>query len=284
MKVRIILIALSVAVITGWFLVRGRAGGGRAPDAEESGGFPRPAPRVHRVREVKQDAAKLPPLEALTQDQWADPDLAGDVAAALVELAQRDRSAALAWLNKAPEATRDKLREDFACAFVAVDPSFVMEVLSDSLDVGKSAEIIRQAAMEFANQHPDEAIGWAQSQPDEEARALVLGAVLSDLSQTKGSEAAGQLDLLPLGHVRDRTTVEVIQRWAQQDVTAASAYVLGLRGAVAVDSVSSLVSIWATSDRGAAEKWVGSLAPGDLRQAGEAALAGVPKGEMKRKP
>lgn len=215
---------------------------------------------------------------------WLDPDQIDALSTALVNWAATDRAAAAAFLSQIPAAARHRCRDDLASSLIATDPAFALGLLDEDPSSAPPPGWVRQAAMEYAATHPDTGLAWALAQPDAEVRAQALSAVLTVLAASQPTTAMQHLHELPAGPLRDRTTVEILQRWVQTDPLAAAGFVTTMKGPLAADAAVSIVPIWAAADHATASRWVEDLADPALRAAATAALPPPPPAPAAQPP
>lgn len=120
--------------------------------------------------------------------------------------------------------------------------------------------MLKQAAMEYATRSLDEALRWASDQPDAANRDLLLAAVFCVMSQSQPKVAAQQVhEGIRDPDVRDRTLVEISQRWAQQDLKEAAGFVSRQESQVAIPAAIQLTSRWPEADASSCVAWISQL-------------------------
>lgn len=163
---------------------------------------------------------------------WAEQLPAGDARAAAlsevaVEWANADLKSAAAWAQQLPEpAERQTALLDMANEVVRTAP---MEALRLAVELPADAnrdETIRRAAMEWAEQDGPGATEWAKQIADGALREKVMAAEAVAWAETAPEAAATfAVESLPSGRLLEDTVISIVQRWAQQQPTAASAWV-----------------------------------------------------------
>lgn len=182
----------------------------------------------------------------------------------MVELRQR-REAAEA-LPEGP--ARAEALSAVAWNALEVDPELSRHLL-DELEPGSPGRVrlIGHLAMRLAEQSPEQAAAWAGSleQDAERHEAVARIAVIRANSDPVGAtewlfEQVGE------GRVRDRSTVQIVQRWAQSDPAAAAEWIESFpSGRLRVASLRGCLDPWIRADPGAVASWMSGLDDAGLR-------------------
>jgi hypothetical protein len=189
---------------------------------------------------------------------------------------------------------RALLRESFDTALASEDPAEKVNALEriawDGIDV--DPELSREAfamlpldsearsklaahfAMRLAEADPAQAVEWARGLGEGE-REEALGRVAVVISAKEPERAAELIaEHLPAGSRRDRAVVQVVQRWTQQEPSAAAEWV-GAFDAGAARSAGLKVALagWLEEDAASAARWIGDREDATLRMECLAATA-----------
>lgn len=223
------------------------------------------------------EAGETPQLEAsvvlagATVREWADLGGSSELIGALVQWSEDDPDAAVAWLAQIPAGVRETAQRELAGALMSRRPLEAITLLSALPQSGLNAQMLRQAAMEYAMVNPEEARRWALDQPDEQTRALLLGAALCVQASDQPAEAAKGLNDLPGGFDQEVVWIEVIERWAQVNAIEAAAFVADVSGPVSIPAVENLMVAWALRDPDGSYRWALERADFWVREAAIAA-------------
>lgn len=122
-------------------------------------------------------------------------------------------------------------------------------------------ELIARSCAQLASANPDTSIAWAKSIPDNSLRELVISEMATAMGESD-PVAAAQLALqsLPPGKAQDDAVVGIVQRWVQNDASAAANWVSQFPSGQLRDyAQENLVKLWADQDLTAAGKWAENL-------------------------
>lgn len=212
-------------------------------------------------------------LDRATERDWTDLETCDELIGALVQWSEADPDAAIAWLVRVPIDVRQTAQREVAGAILSRRPKEAIALLSALPQSDLHAQMMRQAAMEYAEANPEEARRWALHQSDEQTRAMLLGATLCVQASDRPAEAAEGLGELSGRGDHEVVLMEVIQRWAQVNAVRASVFVANVSGPVSIPAVESLMAAWALRDPEGSFRWASERADLQVREAAIAAWA-----------
>lgn len=214
-------------------------------------------------------AESRPPLEvdaapaALTRvsiKEWQDPEKRERHLSYLRRWSSSEPSACLEWVKSLPDDLAAILITEIAGGLMQSQPEEAVRFVEE-LPAGEMRDaMLKQAAMEYATSSLDQALKWAGDQPDAANRDLLLAAVYCVMSQSQPKQAAEKV-LSDVGDLetRDRTLVEISQRWARQNLREAAVFVSRQEARVAIPAAVQLISQWPESDARACVEWISKL-------------------------
>ncbi len=214
-------------------------------------------------------AESRPPLEvdaasaALTRisiKEWQDPETRDRHLAYLRRWSANEPAACLEWVKSLPDDLAAILITEIAGGLMQSQPEEAVRFVEE-LPTGEMRDaMLKQAAMEYATSSLDQALKWAGDQPDAANRDLLLAAVYCVMSQSQPKQAAEKV-LSDVGDLetRDRTLVEISQRWARQNIREAAVFVSQQEARVAIPAAVQLISQWPESDARACVEWISKL-------------------------
>jgi O-succinylbenzoate synthase len=132
---------------------------------------------------------------------------------------------------------------------------------------------LREALGEWALSEPAAALAWLEEHPlkDQEAQAARQAALAISWAEGTPAEAAtfALENISPATQSQKVAVVAVVQRWAQQDGSAAAKFVSALPDSpLRTNAATELVAIWAEQDVQPPAQWIESLTdPSPLRDA-----------------
>ncbi len=214
---------------------------GNEPETKPSRTEPRP-PRA---------AADEPDSRTILRDSFAAALASGDAAAA------------------------EKTLEQIAWDAIDVDPDLSREAFAKlSPDSPARAKLAAHFAMRLAENDPQQAIGWALGLGQGE-REEALGRVAVVISAKDPARAAGLIAAhLPAGSPRDRTVVQVVQRWAQSEPSSATEWIAAFdAGAARSAGLKEALAGWLDKDTASAAAWIATRTDETLRMEALAATA-----------
>jgi len=224
----------------------------RKPSGESPVSFPEEDARL-KDRSVDSDVDELDPRELVRS--------AYDEALTLDDVAERQRAmAGVAW------------------DAIELDPELAQQAF-DQLQTGseESKQLIGHFVMRLAAEDGDAAVEWARSLEDSGERSEALGRVAVVLANTD-PQAAGEIVIgeMEAGRARDRSTVQVVQRWSQAEPKAALDWAVSLESRPARQAgMKEAVARWMAADDEAVAVWLSSVDEGRLRSEGVLATAEV---------
>ena len=261
-------IALIGIVATSFATLYHGVGGGEKADSRQEVVTTRNQPE-HRP---KHPTPLLPNVEMVRElskvpvSQWQDAEARAEIVSLLLRWAARSPADCVIWVRTLPEDIREPVLMEISGSLTAAAPEQALIFANEMVPGPVCDEMIRQLAMEFATRQPDEALAWAHQQTDPTTRDLLLSAVFNVQSGTSPRFAAEGALLIEDRALRDRTLVEISQRWAQQNPTEAAAFVTTLDGPLIVPAAVQLTSLWPPSDAESCLKWIASLPTADGRK------------------
>lgn len=192
----------------------------------------------------------------------------------LVDLANESIEAVAARIEAIPDPWRETIQFEVAASRIAEAPEDALFLAQDLPPGHKNDELLRHAAMEFAESDAERALAWIEEQEDEKTAHVLLSGVLVVLAkQDPGRAADLAVAGLTDGALRDRTLAEILVRWASSSPESAADFLLESAPRVALSVVGPIVSRWNEGDPEATERWISGLNDPELR---EAARRGVP--------
>lgn len=173
---------------------------------------------------------------------------------------------------------QQKALEQVAWDAVELDPAIAQDAL-DQLTPGSPAAVrlIGHFAMRMADDDPASAIEWVNELENEDERAEAFGRIAVVWSNSEPESAAALVMAeMPPGRPRDRTCVQLVQRWSQQDPKAAISWAVDLENQSARQAgIQAAMSEWVVNGGEEAEAWVLATEEGAPRTEAEVALAKV---------
>lgn len=178
-------------------------------------------------------------------------------------------------------ALEDSPEQQQALATVAwdaieLDPDLAQEAF-DRLEEGSEASrrLIGHFVMRLADEDPTAALEWARGLEDESERSEALGRAAVVISNAD-PQTAGDIVLNEMspGRPRDRSAVQVVQRWSQGDPQSALMWAESLESRPARQAgMVEAVGRWMGSDESACVDWVVSVEEGRARSEAVFAVA-----------
>lgn len=217
-------------------------------------------PRAPEAPRASEHADTPAAVTRVSLQDWRDPETRNKPLAALLHWSAIEPAACLAWVKTLPADLAAILITEIAGGLMQSQPEEAVRFVEE-LPTGDTRDaMLKQAAMEYATSSLDRAVEWASGQPDAENRDLLLAAVYCVMSQCHPQQAAEQVrEVIGDPEVRDRTLVEITQRWAQQDLKEAAAFVTRQEAKVAIPAAFQLTSRWPESDASSCVTWISGL-------------------------
>ena len=256
------------------------AASGRGSISGYSAGSPLPAgetlhapsgaatPRESSVRQREETSSEARRNQLMTacEADWACPEKGPILRKALANWAIEDVEACAAWLKIQSPVLGESLALDVAGSLIA-DSALSAFLLLNEFPAGpKMDEMMRQAAMELATADSAAAQQWANSQPDPAASELLWSAVATVMAENTPEDAlSAALEHLTDPIVRDRVTLEIVQRWMQNDVSAAASHTLTLNGAAGRAAAHAVAGYWSRANSEQCESWIASITNPELK-------------------
>lgn len=229
------------------------------PDAA-SGPVPRQGARPELPRPPTGRGAEAPAAVSRTSiADWKDEETRARPLAALLKWSSSEPEACLAWVRTLPEDLSSSLLAEISGSLIAENPEAATRFIEEMTPGPVADAMLRQAAMEYATRSPDQAMEWAMKQPEAENRDLLLSAVLVVMSGSDPRRAADEASHLVGTERRNLVLVEISQRWAQQDLKKASAFVAAQPPEVAIPAAVQIVGRWPGEDLASCVTWISSL-------------------------
>lgn len=157
-------------------------------------------------------------------------------------------------------------------------PDLATEALAQlTTDSSGKLELIQHLAMTLADEDPEQAIEWAANAGSETEIAAAYGKVALVISDTDPERAAHLLSKSGIaGGEFDRTVVEVLDRWAEENPADATAWVLLFPEGRARDAgIKVTVSQWLDTDAAATFAWTATLQDDAVRKEVSLAMADI---------
>lgn len=173
---------------------------------------------------------------------------------------------------------RQKAFEQVAWDAIELDPAIAQDAL-DQLTPGSPAAVrlVGHFAMRMADDDPAGAIEWVRQLENESERSEAFGriAVVWSNADPEAAVALVMEEMLP-GRPRDRTCVQLVQRWSQQDPKSAVSWAVDLENRSARQAaIQAALGQWFLKDERATEEWVLAAEEGAPRSEAEVALTKV---------
>lgn len=177
--------------------------------------------------------------------------------------ARRDSAKAL---PEGPE--RERAVAGVAWNALELDPELSKELLEE-LQPGTPDRIrlIGHLAMRLADESPTAAVDWAAAIEDSSERQEAFARVAVVMAN---KDPVGASELLfkevEEGRVRDRSTVQIIQRWSQTDPSSAAEWVRSFpAGRMRIAALRACLDPWIKSAPSTAASWINDLSDADLQ-------------------
>lgn len=208
-------------------------------------------------------AAGIEPSTIAPPDSVADAEESEISARCALVLSSQGLGGALAWAEKSSsDLHRYAAFQALAYEVAGTDAPEAMSLAWERLPPGPEREAaVLHAARQWAEMDPQRAVDWAVSLPDQPESDRLRAAVVIELAEADGAQAASlAARLLESNEEQARALVGIAQRWAQQDPAHAAAWVMQASPGAARDAaMRNLVATWAGSDTAAAHSWCKSL-------------------------
>lgn len=136
-----------------------------------------------------------------------------------------DFDAAMQWAEEFP-VEKDRLLTQIAYEASRNRPMDALGIAAELAETPTRDDLIRHAAMQWATVAPLDAAAWTRDLSNPLLREQVAGAVATAWANSEPSEAARfAIEVMPVGRPRDNAVIGIVQRWAQKEPDAASAWV-----------------------------------------------------------
>ena len=182
-----------------------------------------------------------------------------------------DAGAAMQWLEQLPEdAAKTDVLAALSKSLSDDEPQHAVEVAA-MMPTGKAQDAaLRNLIDQWGQKDFAGALAWAQQQPDEEVRQILLPTLVDNLA-ARDPSAALQIAVSVGGNAGTRAVKNVLREWAQREPAAAAAWADAQPGSV--DYVAGVASGWAAKDHRSAMEWVRTIPAGAAKDA--ALVSGV---------
>ncbi|MCW1921049.1 hypothetical protein OKA05_00690 [Luteolibacter arcticus] len=161
-------------------------------------------------------------------------------------------------------AAREKAVAAVAWDAIDVDRELAQQAFAALAPGGEEARrLIAHFAMRLADTDPEAALEWARGLEQPAERDDALGRVAAVISATDPQRAAAlALEEVPEGPLRDRTVVQVVQRWSQSAPADAGKWVAALpAGRARSAALEHLAGTWSAADAPAFAAWASKQEP-----------------------
>lgn len=156
-----------------------------------------------------------------------------------------------------PEA-REKALVAVAWDGIDVDRELAQKAFAGLTPGGEAARrLVAHFAMRMADDDPEAALEWARGLEQAEERSDAISRIAVVIATTDPKRAAAlATDEVPEGLMRDRTSVQIVQRWAQTAPADAAQWVATFpEGKARMAALESLASSWLGADAPAFATW-----------------------------
>ncbi|WP_338685909.1 hypothetical protein [Haloferula helveola] len=158
-----------------------------------------------------------------------------------------------------PGPQRNRAIEAVAWDAVGVDQRMAAELLEE-LPAGYASRvrIVSRLALKIADKSVDDAIAWASSLNDPRERDEAFSRISVVMADDKPADAIGLLTTeVEEQRLRDRGTVQIVERWAKSDPRAALEWVATLpKNRVRSGGITRCLSQWIKDDPASAANWM----------------------------
>lgn len=210
-------------------------------------------------------AAQLPPSPMRS-------DLLQQVA---IPWAESDLPAVTDWVAELPATDPAKLQVSLAVAYETARTNALLALqLAAPLPASRERDdFLIHAVRQWTEADAATVGAWIASIPDPALQQRLTAAFAVALSQADSRAAATLASTsLPVGSLQNRTTVAIVQQWAQTDPPSAARWVEQFPAGTLRDSATqNLLSLWTLKNPEAAGQWAASLTDSTLRQSALAA-------------
>ena len=173
------------------------------------------------------------------------------------QLAQCSREDAAGIVAGYPPKDREKIQISMLQQLSYNDPQRALEIYQ-TLPPGKTEYYGYTIYSNLARQDPEAVLKLAADKPPQE-QSQAVGFAFAQLAHNDPAVAIRRLDDYPAGAVRDSAMDQLTSAWAQDDPTAAKAWVTSLPGAEQPRAMGSLVQGMAGTDPKGAADMLGRL-------------------------
>lgn len=144
-----------------------------------------------------------------------------------VPWANGDSINAMNWARSLPDdAVRRQALATVAGEVIRSQPLMALKMAIDLPAGPQQDDLIRRGAMQWASEDADSAVAWIKEIPAGDLRNQAMSGAAVVWSASEPVPAANlALDELPPGRLLDDTVISIVQRWAQKNPAAATAWV-----------------------------------------------------------
>jgi len=167
-----------------------------------------------------------PPAIAALVLAGVDPDIRVDALRTVArEWAALDPAKAMAWAQALPDEDERKDVSEFVCYRVAEDDPLKAREMAAASGFGPDSSLSTDLVQQWAAREPAKARDWILSQPQGDAREVLLTELAPLLAQ-QDPAAAGRIVSEELtGSHQEEAAMSVLYQWARKDAAAATAWV-----------------------------------------------------------
>lgn len=170
----------------------------------------------------------------------------------------RDTKAALAWADALPEGSRKTAAIAGTIHHLAYsDPAGAAEKLKALSPGNAKNEVGRRVAFEWVKSNPAEAEQWAGTIADSALKTAVVSSLARELARFDLPRASALLETLPPGSGRDDAAMDLIPSFAFRDPAAAAKFAERIGdNAKRERSLIQVFNRWSDADEAAAKGWL----------------------------
>jgi hypothetical protein len=216
---------------------------------------------------------------AAAEGPSAAPDILASTDHTIASLAAwsgHDPDAAASWAMELDGETRDRALGVVVVEVAGHSPALAVRCAEGISDPRQRGEMLGFALAQQATSNAAATLDWlAKDRSEEEIRTLIERSALPGVAEV---DPAWVARLLAEGNVApkavDAVLAATVQRWTQQDVHAAAAWVVNFEDeSMMKAAMPSLIGLWTKQEREAPAAWIETLAAGPARDEACAAYA-----------
>lgn len=212
---------------------------------------------------VETAVADDPAQVAAWAAELSDPPLRDTACTTIaMEWARKDLSAALAWAQELPGASRAVAFEGLAWTWAQRDPKAVYEWAIGITEADVRSQVLVKIAKMIAVQDPQHALGWVLQFPEGPGREQALSYAVFQWASRDLAAATAWAAGVPDPGLRSDSEVTIARSWSVQEAEGATTWAAGIPApAGRAAALKTTLLKWAEGSPAAAAQWLNERGP-----------------------